>query len=123
LRRVVAEVEGYVGCPQVRVTRAEGDTSMSSSRAISLGLFESPFVWCEKVLDRCWIGWQTRFVVREGSRAVLSVDIVVDGFGEMKIDSQSRNRVRSNCTEENLKIKIQSELYLCTASVDPKGVQ
>jgi hypothetical protein len=96
---------------------------MSSSRAISLGLFESPFVWCEKVLDRCWIGWQTRFVVREGSRAVLSVDIVVDGFGEMKIDSQSRNRVRSNCTEENLKIKIQSELYLCTASVDPKGVQ
>ena len=54
-----------------------GDTSTSWSSAISFALLEWPVVWSVRALERSWVGWESRFVVREGSMGVLSVDIAV----------------------------------------------
>jgi len=34
-------------------------------------------VWSVRALERSWVGWESRFVVREGSMGVLSVDMVL----------------------------------------------
>ena len=82
------------------------DTSTSSSSAISFVLLEWPVVWTARVLERSWIGWESRFVVREGSMGVLSVDIAVIVLRETVICAQSRFKFTSDHDEKNLKNKI-----------------